>query len=200
MIRNALTARTKTVGWLTVSGLTAGGALLTSAGVFASWSSAVDVHGGTNDTAAVGLTHVDTNGTTFSTGAANMLPGDYLYRYATLTNTGELSETFSAAVSGSGDLGAAGGLQLAIDACSVAWAGNGSCSGSTTALAAATDAHSAGSISLGTLAAGAVKHLRYRVQLSAAADQLTFQGKDGAVDVTISGTTVASGNRDRTGG
>jgi signal transduction histidine kinase len=51
----------------------------------------------------------------------NLLPGDYLYRYANLVNTGGLAQDFVADVAGSGVMACAGGLQIAVDSCSLAW-------------------------------------------------------------------------------
>ncbi|MCA2218383.1 CalY family protein [Jidongwangia harbinensis] len=187
-------------GWFAVVALGAVGAGLTGTGVFASWVSTSAMQTGDHSAAAMGLTHTDTNGTTFTSGVANMLPGDYLYRYANLVNTGTVTESFSAAVTGTGTLAGAGGLRLAVDACSLAWAGDGSCSGSTTPIVTVRDVATAGTVALGDIAAGATSHLRYRFVLDAGADQATFQGATGKINVAITGTTTAVGNRDRTSG
>jgi hypothetical protein len=172
--------------------------MLTTTGVFASWVSTAQSTTGTQTAATVTATHTDTNGTVFSTAVGTLLPGDYLYRYANLVNTGDVTQTFSAAISGSGTLAGAGGLQIAVDSCSVAWAANGSCSGTTTAVLANADVASAGSASLGSLSASGTSRLRYKISLNSSAVQATFQGTTGTVTVAITGT--ATGNRDRTAG
>ncbi|GGK33384.1 hypothetical protein GCM10010124_27650 [Pilimelia terevasa] len=187
-------------GWTAVATLAAGGALLAGGGVFAAWTSTANAAGGTNEATNVGMAHVDTNGTTFSTGVANLLPGDYVYRYANLTNTGSASEVFTATAAGTGVLAGAGGLQFAVDTCPAAWASDGTCSGTVAVVAATTDVAGATPVSLGTVAANGVRYLRYKVQLNGTADQSTFQGKQGAVNVTITGTTASNGNRNRTAG
>lgn len=186
-------------GWLGVVALTVVGLALAGTGVFASWVATTSATTGAVNTAQLGLTYSDTNGTTFNSGVSNMLPGDYLYRYADLSNTGGLSETFSATVSGSGAITAAGGLQITVDKCSVAWAGNGSCSGTTTNLVTTRDVATAGTVTLDTIAGSGADHLRYKFTLNSLAD-VSFQGTSGSVTVSISGSSAVSGGQDRTSG
>ncbi|UWP80410.1 hypothetical protein [Dactylosporangium fulvum] len=173
---------------------------MTSQGVFASWVATANAGTGNAQAATVAVTHTDTNGTVFSSGVSNLLPSDYLYRYANLVNTGGLAQDFTASVNSSGALAAAGGLQLAVDSCSTAWAGDGSCAGSLVQVAAVRDVAGSPAIPLGQLGAGGTAHLRYKFLLSPTADQGTFQGKTGSLTVTISGSTPVAGGRDRTTG
>ena len=186
--------------WLLLGGVGMLGAAMTSSGVFASWVATAQNTSGSVQAAALGVTHTDTNGTVFSSGVTNLLPGDYLYRYAKLVNTGGLAQDFVAAIAGSGVMAGAGGLQIAVDSCSLAWAGDGSCAGTLLPVATVRDVASAGTITLGQIAANGTSYLRYEMQLSATADQTTLQGATGSLTVTISGTTPVSGGRDRTAG
>ncbi|MDG6110021.1 hypothetical protein Daura_20890 [Dactylosporangium aurantiacum] len=192
--------KTRAGQWLVLGAAAAVGTVMTSQGVFASWVATSEATTGAVQAASVGLTHTDTNGTVFSSGVANLLPGDYLYRYANLVNTGALAQDFTAAVTGSGALAAAGGLQIAVDSCSTAWAGNGTCGGTLLPVAAIRDVAGSTDIALGQIAAGGSSYLRYKFMLSAGASQATFQGTTGTVKVTVNGSTPVSGGRDRTGG
>jgi len=186
--------------WLVLGGVAAVGVAMTSSGVFASWVATAQATTGSAQAATVSLTHTDTNGTTFNSGVSDLLPGDYVYRYANLVNTGGLAQDFTASLSGSGALAAAGGLQFAVDSCSVAWAGDGSCAGTLLPVAGARDVAGAAAVPLGQVAAAGTSHLRYKFVLSPSADQATFQGTSGTVSVTIGGSTPVVGGRDRTAG
>lgn len=193
--------RSKAVQWLALGVAGAVGAVMTSQGVLASWTATAQSATGSEQAAVVGMTHTDTNGTTFNSGVSNLLPGDYLYRYARLVNTGTLAQDFTATVAGTGTgLAAAGGLQISVDSCSVAWAGDGSCGGTLLPVVTTRDVATAGTVPLGQVAAGGAANLRYRFLLNSLADQLTFQGKTGGVTVTVNGALPVGGGRDRTNG
>lgn len=186
--------------WLLLGALGLVGVAMTGRGVFASWVATTSATTGTQQATTVAVTQTDTNGTVFTSGVSSLLPGDYLYRYSNLVNSSDQSQAFTATFVGSGVLAGAGGLQVAVDSCSVAWASDGSCSGSLSPIATVRDVATAGTLSLGTVAGAATAHLRYKLLLNAAASQATFQGTSGTVTVTINGSTVATGGRDRTAG
>jgi hypothetical protein len=186
-------------GWLVMAGLVAAGAALTGGGVFASWNATTSNSTGAVNSADLGLTYADANGTTFNSTVSDLLPGDYLYRYGNLTNTGTVAEDFTAAVTGSGAITAAGGLQLSVDKCSVAWASNGTCSGTTTALVTTRDVASAGTVALDTIAGSGVSRLRYKFILPSGAAS-TFKNTTGSVSVALAGTASVAGGRDRSAG
>lgn len=192
-------SRARKRGWIVMSGLVAGGTFLTGAGVFASWTESTSANSGAINSADLGLTYTDTNGTTFNSSVADLLPGDYLYRYGNLTNTGTVSEDFTANITGSGAITGAGGLQISVDKCSVAWASNSTCAGTTTNLVSTRDVATAGTVSLDTLAGGGVSRLRYKLTLPANA-AASFKGTTGAVQVNLSGVATVSGGRDRSAG
>jgi hypothetical protein len=145
---------------------------------------------------------VDQNGTVFTSALSNMLPGDYLYRYRTLTNTGSVSQVLSGATTGTGVLATtAGGLTIAVDSCPVAWttvATVSTCVGGSTPVLATSGVSGSPAISYGTMAAGAAANLRYTFALPSGASQTTFQGTSGDVTVAVTGATA--GARDRTAG
>lgn len=176
---------------------------LIGAGTFAAWQSTAGGTTGTYTAATVTASETDTNGTTFSSAISDLLPGDYAYRYRTLANTGSLAQTFTGAVTGSGVLATtAGGLTLAVDSCSIAWttvAGVSTCAGTTTSVLATTGVSTSPSISYGSLAASGSAQLRYTFALPSNADQTTFQGQSGTVQVAITGATSATPG-DRTAG
>lgn len=193
--------RSRAVQWLALGVAGAAGAVMTSQGVLASWAATAQSATGADQAAVVSMTHTDTNGTTFSSGVSNLLPGDYVHRYARLVNTGTLAQDFTATVAGTGTgLAAAGGLQIAVDSCSVAWAGDGSCGGTLLPVVTTRDVATAGTVPLGQIAPGGAANLRYKFVLNALADQLTFQGKTGGATVTVNGTLPVAGGRDRTNG
>src|SRR5262245_56703073 len=78
--------------WVVVGGRGLAGAALTGSGVFASWAATAQATTGSQQAATVGATNTDTNGTVFTSGVGTLLPGDYLYRYANLVNTGDLAQ------------------------------------------------------------------------------------------------------------
>lgn len=174
---------------------TAAAVSMIGAGAYAAWTSTTGGTTGTYDAATVTASDSDHGGTTFSTGVSNLLPGDYLYRYRTLDNTGSVAQAFTGAVSGSGTLGnTAGGLQVTVDKCATAWS-SGSCAGGSTTILSTVDTASAPSISYGSLASGAKTYLRYTFSLPSGIDQATFEGTSTTVTVAITGATAAGSDR-----
>lgn len=168
---------------------------MVGAGAYAAWTSTTGGTTGTYSAATVTASETDHGGTTFSTAVSNLLPGDYLYRYRTLDNTGSVSQTFTGAVTGTGTLAAtAGGLQITVDSCATAWSG-GNCAGGSTTIRTLTDTAGSPSISYGTLAAGAKTYLRYTFSLPSGINQGTFMSTTGTVSVAITGATAAGSDR-----
>lgn len=178
--------------------LTVAGASLLGAGTYAAWTSSDVATTGAQTTATVTQTNTDVNSTTFTTALTDLLPGDYLYRYRDVHNTGSVAQTMSAAVAGTGVYVATGGLFVAVDRCTVLWTGS-SCSGTTSAVLASTDVATLPTASIGALAVDAHAYLRYTFTLASAASYATFGGaKTGTVVVTTTGATRAG--QDRTTG
>lgn len=174
------------------------GALLLGSGVFAAWTPTGVMTSGSYDSADLAVQLVDANGTTFSTGVSGLLPGDYMYRYADLTNSGTVAQTFTGSVTGTGIL--AGAVTVKVDSCSVSWASNGTCSGTTTAVKAETITSSPVSFSFSSMAVSAVKHIRFLFKLDANANQGTYQGQSVSEEIAISGSSTVSGGQDRSAG
>ena len=188
--RRPASLRTKLVA---SAAITAATAAVAGSNVYASWTSSASDASGTYSAATV-TSAFSTGGSAFSTSVSNMLPGDYSIGYTSLQNTGSVTQAFAGVVSDNGGaLADAGGLQITVDACSVAWA-DGACSGTTSSLLAKTDVAAGSAISYGSLASGADKHLRVRVELpSDAAD--SFQGDSAVVSISATGSTAAGSDR-----
>lgn len=168
---------------------------LIGAGAFAAWTSTSSSTTGTYTAATVTHTIADQNATVFTSALNNMLPGDYLYRYRTLTNTGSVSQAFTGATTGSGALAGAGGLEITVDSCPVAWTTASTCVGGSTAVLATVGVSGSPAITYGSLAAAGVANLRYTFTLPSAANQTTFQGTTGTVTVAVTGATAAASDR-----
>ncbi len=171
---------------------------LVGAGAFAAWTSTSSSTTGSYTAATVTHTNADANSTTFTTALNNMLPGDFLYRYRVLTNTGSVSQTFTGAVTGAGTLAGTGGLEMKVDSCSVPWttvSTISTCTGVTTPVLTLAGVSTSPAISYGSLAAAGVLNLRYEFDLPAAASQVTFQGTTGTVTVAVTGATAAASDR-----
>lgn len=168
------------------------GAGLVGTGALASWDVTANVDSGALDTTSAGAVSLDsTNSTAFSTGVANLVPGDYFNRYVDLTNTGD-SGPVTGTVSSPGAL--AGGLSVKVDACPVAWTA-ATCSGTVVPRLAATPLTGPVTVNHGTMARGAVEHLRYGFTFDANAPA-SLQNKTGSVSITVS--NVVRTGKDRT--
>lgn len=119
------------------------------------------------------------NGAGFSQSISNLVPGDVVNRYVTLTNSGSIDGvglTLKTAQSGTATLisdAVAGGtnqaLRLTVKSCTVAWnSGTGVCSGTETTELAATPIGSltnAVALTSGTLNSGAARYLQMKISL-----------------------------------
>jgi hypothetical protein len=144
------------------------------------------------------------NGNGFGTSIANVVPGDVVNRYVTLTNSGTLNGiglTLKTAQTGTSSLITDGispittkALKLTVTSCSVAWnTTTGVCSGTPTEELASTvigSLTSATSLASSTLNSTAVRYLQMKIELpdqnettvNGALPANTVQG--GSVDVT----------------
>ena len=109
-----------------------------------------------------------------TTAIANLAPGDVVNRFIDLTNGGTMGATnlkLQLADSTTSLLTSDGtkGLQIAISECSTAWTSAGTCGGTPTTVMASTTATSliatAKTVSVGSLAAGAVNRLKIEITL-----------------------------------
>lgn len=180
--------------------LALGGATLVGAGALSSWDVTADASSGDLTAASAGVTLLDANGGRFTTGVADLLPGDWFDRYVDVRNDGSVAGTFTGAVTATGDL--AGQLSVDVRACSAPWTtalGISTCAGTETPLASGSLSGAQVAVTHGEIRTGsaAAQHVRYRFSFASSAPT-TVQGKAGSVAITVSNTLV--GNRDRTGG
>ncbi|HLI56045.1 MAG TPA: TasA family protein [Actinomycetota bacterium] len=138
-------------------------------------------------------------------GASGLVAGDTVQRVADLANTGSQnlsSVTLSTVATASSalDTDATNGLQMVIDACSVAWTEGGTapaytytCTGTTSLVVAATPVIGTGLAlsNLGSLTAGVTDHLRITLTLPATAGT-TLQGQSSTIQYTFTGTQRAA--------
>ena len=130
----------------------------------------------------------------FSTAMAGMAPGDVVNRYVDLTNGGTLDATLptmqvTPVTSSKLDSDGTNGLQVSVNACSVAWTNTGTCSGTTTAVLASTSVlnlATAKAITLPSMVSGAVNQLKISVSLPSGSETVS----NGTLPVgTIQGLT-----------
>lgn len=153
-------------------------------------------------TLALGATGAKTN--RLNINASGIVPGDTMQRSVDLSNSGSqnlasITLTDTASPSTLLDTDATNGLQLVIDACSVAWTEAGvspaftySCSGSTTSVLAsrAVIGSNIALSNLTTLTAGNTDHLRLTLTFPGTADN-TFQGLTSTITFAFTGTQRA---------
>ena len=178
-------------------------ATVAGSGVFAAWtSSATTGASGQYDTAVVTAAFADTGSPRWATGVSNMIPGDVVNRYQTLSNTGTIQQDFTiqttgAAVKGwtGGNLAADANFEVAISACDVEWKLDG---GGSTCPAKQHDIQTVAAISTSptsgavTIAASPGKtYLKVSLDINSAADNAT-QGKAATVTLTATGTWRAA--------
>jgi hypothetical protein len=164
-----------------------GGGALVGSGVFASLNAtAFNTSGQAVNTQTLILTQAASGVTGItggiSTAISNIAPGDVVNRFVILTNGGTMAATnlrlgLADSTPTALTSNATNGLQIAIDECSVAWAAGGTCSGTTTVALASTPATTliSGSqtLSVSSLAASAVNHLRIKLTLPAGSETTT---------------------------
>ena len=118
----------------------------------------------------------------FSSSISNMAPDDIIYRYIDLKNEGSMNGTaltLRLADSATSTLtsNASIGLQVQIDECSVAWSVTYTCTGDTTSVLAATSANALitadRSLTVTSLAAGAISKLRIKLSIPTSSEVTT---------------------------
>lgn len=178
--------------------LLATGAVLTATGTWAAWQSTGSLTQAV-DSAEVTVSVADggSGSATWATGISNLLPGDYFYRWVDVTNTGTVPQTFAGTLSGTLTLPNA--MTAWISSCTVAFTDT-TCGGSSADLlgSEATPAAFGALSSLGSINAGATKHLLVKVVFSASANQATYQDQSSVLTLSFTGT--ATGGADRTDG
>lgn len=184
---------------LAVAALGLGGVAMVGSGAFAAWQTSTSLTTGTVTAATTAITLQDANGSTFTSGVPNLLPGDYFHRYVDVRNTGTQDSSLTGAIAITGTLG--GHVLAKADRCSVAWttvSGVSTCTGTLTALTAEQTVPGSGlAVPLGTVSPGAINdaHVRYRFKLADSAPA-NLMGATSTIEVSASGS--ATGGRDRT--
>ena len=170
--------------------LTVAGLAFTGIWAFASWqaitlpsSGQAGAAGAAGDAAAV----LDADGGSFTTGVADLLPGDHFYRYVDVRNDGHLPTDFVGTVSADGAL--AGHLAVEATSCTLPWvtAGGASTCADPTPLGSGVPATGAPvPITHGQIATGDVgaQHVRYRVTFSPTAPD-SLQGQAGTISIAV---------------
>lgn len=179
-----------------------GGAGMVSSNVFAALSAtATNTSGGsvTSGTLKLTLAPSAVSGITggFTSAIAAMAPGDTVNRYVDLTNAGSLdglSPTLLITTADTSTLvtNASTGLQVTVNACTVAWTNTGTCSGTSSVALASTPASTlkagATSITLPVLTAGSVNYLKVSTSLPASNENVLNGVLPGG---TVQGLTTA---------
>jgi hypothetical protein len=180
--------------------LLAAGAVLTASGTWAAWQSTGSLTQ-TVDSANVTVNVADggSGAATWTTAISNLLPGDYFYRWVELTNTGSVPQSFASTLSGTLTLPNA--MTAWVSSCTAAFTtGSTTCSGTSADLLGTSGTPAVfGTLSgLGSISAGATKHLLVKVIFSASANQATYQNQNSVLTLSFTGT--ATGGNDRTNG
>jgi hypothetical protein len=167
-----------------------------TAGAFASWQSTQSQH---QDIGAATVTSTFTSqlgGAWDDVDVSNVLPGDSVVRYAALTNTGSIQQTFTVNVKGStGDLTAAeDGLRVGVSSCTVPWV-DGECTEGVggTPLASSFITDSGVTTAPIVLASTAHTYLRVAFVMNASAAD-SFQGQLDKFQVVETGTPTDHGD------
>ncbi|HET6394535.1 MAG TPA: TasA family protein, partial [Blastococcus sp.] len=149
-------------------------------------------------TVASGTVEIDVTGPAVDVpvNASNFVPGDSVTKTVNLVNTGTAplaSVLLNTTVTSTANVltdDKTNGLQLAIQSCSVAWAGS-TCTGELRTVVPSGSA--AGMINLAnpfSLAAGATDYLSFKISLPTSADN-SFQGKSASLSLVFTGTQRA---------
>jgi len=158
-----------------------GGAGMVASNVFAALTAtATNTSGGSVTTGTLKLTLAPSSVTGitggFTTAITAMVPGDTFNRYIDLSNSGTLDGATPTLQISSSDTGTltestTAGLQVVIQACTVAWTNTGTCGGTTTSVLASTPVKtlktSATTITLPSVLTGATNFLKISTSLPA---------------------------------
>ncbi|WP_369054113.1 hypothetical protein [Kineococcus terrestris] len=180
--------------------LAVGGTTLVGTGALASWNVSKDAAPSSVAAATAAVEVLPANGMPLTASIANLVPGDFFYRYVDVRNDGSTAAAFTGLVSATGAL--APWLDVEVASCPSAWStGQLGCAG-----AAGTPVGAPGSITAagravdhGTIApgAGAVQRLRYKFTFNGAAPS-GVQAESSTLSIRVTSTLV--GGRDRTNG
>lgn len=181
----------------------------TAGGVYAAWFQQTPSASGSQSTARLTSTFLNTGTNTWTTAIPVLNPGDYLYRYLAIANPGAVTpagtvpQSFTLTVAGSNNWANPSGdtaLQITVSTCSVAWVTGASptCQGgsgtavvtkrSVVAIAPAT------AFTVGTLNLGQTAYLMVRLEFPTTATSASW-GHAGTITLTVPGAQLAAADR-----
>ena len=179
-------------------GIIGAAAAVAGMGTFGSFTDSTTPLAATVSSGTLSLDLSGSNGLTMT--ASNMVPGDSVASRFMLVNSGELDMAaiglqVTAPTSSVLDTDKVNGLKLAIDACSIAWNADNTCSGTTSVVLAPTAARDAATLTnLTSTTAHKTDNLLVKLSLPTTADN-TFQGKSSALSLVFTGTQKTGTNR-----
>ncbi|WP_432545930.1 hypothetical protein [Kineococcus sp. SYSU DK004] len=180
--------------------LAVGGVTLVGTGALASWNVSKDAAPSSVAAATAAVEVLPANGMPLTANIANLVPGDFFYRYVDVRNDGSTAAAFTGLVSATGAL--APWLDVEVASCPSAWStGQLGCAGAagTPVGAAGTVTATGRAVDHGTIqpGSGAVQRLRYKFTFNSTAPS-DVQAESSTLSIRVTSTLV--GGRDRTGG
>ncbi len=179
-----------------------GVAAAASGGVLAAWSQTSSLISGSYTTGRVTTSFTDTGTNAWTTSVPNLIPGDYVYRYLRIDNTGTVKQDFALTVAGvtngtDNAWASDPSLRITVTRCAVAWTqATNSCGNSpATVITTRPVSTASGSFPVQTdVAPSGAMYLQVKLELDANAPN-SVQGRSGKVQLTETGTQQAGTQR-----
>ncbi len=179
-----------------------GVAAAASGGVLAAWSQTSSLISGSYTTGIVTTSFTDTGTNAWTTSVPNLIPGDYVYRYLRIDNTGTVKQDFALTVAGvtngtDNAWASDPSLRITVTRCAVAWTqATNSCGNSpATVITTRPVSTASGSFPVQTdVAPSGAMYLQVKLELDANAPN-SVQGRSGKVQLTETGTQQAGTQR-----
>ena len=179
-----------------------GVAAAASGGVLAAWSQTSSLISGSYTTGIVTTSFTDTGTNAWTTSVPNLIPGDYVYRYLRIDNTGTDKQDFALTVAGvtngtDNAWASDPSLRITVTRCAVAWTqATNSCGNSpATVITTRPVSTASGSFPVQTdVAPSGAMYLQVKLELDANAPN-SVQGRSGKVQLTETGTQQAGTQR-----
>ena len=173
-----------------------------SGGVLAAWSQTSSLISGSYTTGRVTTSFTDTGTNAWTTSVPNLIPGDYVYRYLRIDNTGTVKQDFALTVAGvtngtDNAWASDPSLRITVTRCAVAWTqATNSCGNSpATVITTRPVSTASGSFPVQTdVAPSGAMYLQVKLELDANAPN-SVQGRSGKVQLTETGTQQAGTQR-----
>ncbi|MGZ6839707.1 MAG: hypothetical protein ACXVHC_04510 [Frankiaceae bacterium] len=179
-----------------------GVAAAASGGVLAAWSQTSSLISGSYTTGIVTTSFTDTGTNAWTTSVPNLIPGDYVYRYLRIDNTGTVKQDFALTVAGvtngtDNAWASDPSLRITVTRCAVAWTeATNSCGNSpATVITTRPVSTASGSFPVQTdVAPSGAMYLQVKLELDGNAPN-SVQGRSGKVQLTETGTQQAGTQR-----